>query len=72
MSDFKDRLEQEYTEVATRLVKLEKFTADVTNSSTMDARDWNDLILQREIMRSYVSILESRMFNLDIKYEEIV
>ena len=69
--NFKDRIKQEYIEVATRLSKLEKFTEDVTNSADMDVRDWNDLILQRGIMRSYVSILENRMFNLGIEYEEI-
>jgi len=66
MADFKDRLMVEHAELRDRTEKLSEFCIDFENSTKMDMHDWNILLVQKDIMVSYLGILESRMIKLGI------
>ncbi len=66
MKDFKDRLIEEHGQLCGRLNGLKIFTSDLENSTKMDMHDWNYLLVQKDIMVSYLSILETRMIKLGI------
>jgi len=61
MSDWKSQLQEEHREVCDRVLKLRVFIDDLDNADYMDAIDWNMLCVQRDIMASYLSLLETRM-----------
>jgi len=66
MLNWKERLLEEHNEVRTRTSKLKEFLANYENSVKMDMHDWNFLIVQKDIMVSYLSILETRMIKLEL------
>lgn len=68
---WKDRLAEEYEEVRARQEALSKFLSKVENSVSMDMHDWNLLFVQRDIMVSYVSVLETRMIKSGILPKEV-
>ena len=69
--EWKERLKQEYKEVADREYKLHEFLQTPENSEQMTTQDWNLLCTQRDIMHAYTSILETRMCNNSIEYTEV-
>ena len=66
MKNFEDRLIEEHSGLRSRVNTLKMFISDVENSTKMDMFDWNCLIVQKDIMVSYLSILEARMIKLEI------
>jgi len=66
MRDFEKRLLNEYRETKGRMDKLIGFIDNYENSHDMDMHDWNILTVQRDIMISYVSILELRLIKLGL------
>jgi len=67
MSDWKSRLQEEHKEVNDRTRKLVRFLELLENSNSMDMHDWNSLCVQRDIMISYVGVLDSRMIKLGVE-----
>ena len=55
------RLVVEFREMYARTNKLVQFIKDINSSDKMDMHDWNIITVQRDIMLSYVSILETRL-----------
>ena len=65
--DFKARLVIEYAELKDKTAKLITFLKNYENSSLMEQHHWNIITVQRDIMVSYVSILEMRLIKLDMQ-----
>lgn len=66
-SDFKARLVTEYKEIKEKTNSLKSFLEIYNNSNKMEQHDWNVLTVQRDIMISYVSILEMRLIKLNMQ-----
>jgi len=65
--DFKGRLIVEYKQIKEKTIKLINFINNYENCNKMDIEDWNMLTVQRDIMISYVSILENRLIKLNLQ-----
>ena len=65
--DFKARLVVEYKDLKDKTDKLIAFLNNYENSNLMEQQEWNILTVQRDIMVSYVSILEMRLIKLDMQ-----
>ena len=66
-NDFKARLVIEYKELKTKTNGLITYLLKYENSNNMDQHDWNLLTVQRDIMISYVSVLEMRLIKLNMQ-----
>lgn len=66
-NDFKARLVSEYKELKARKNKLVEFLLKYDNANKMSKQDWNLLTIQRDIMISYVSVLEYRLIELNMQ-----
>ena len=66
-NDFKARLIIEYKELKTKTNGLITYLLKYENSNNMDQHDWNLLTVQRDIMISYVSVLEMRLIKLNMQ-----
>ena len=66
-TDFKARLVIEYKELKNRTNKLIEFLLKYDNSNKMTKQEWNLLTIQRDIMISYVSVLEYRLIELNMQ-----
>jgi len=66
MLDFEKRLLEEHNDLRTKVTKLKYFLNNDENSVKMDIDYWNILIVQKNIMSSYISILECRMMKLGL------
>ena len=66
-NDFKARLVIEYKELKTKTNGLITYLLNYENSNKMEQHDWNLLTVQRDIMISYVSVLEMRLIKLNMQ-----
>ena len=66
-SDFKARLVLEYKQLKEKTNGLINFIKNIENSNNLEQHDWNILTVQRDIMISYVSILEMRLIKLKMQ-----
>ena len=66
-NDFKSRLVLEYKQLKEKTNGLKSFLEIYNNSNKMEQHDWNILTVQRDIMISYVSILEMRLIKLNMQ-----
>ena len=66
-NDFKSRLVLEYKQLKEKTNGLKSFLEIYNNSNKMEQHDWNILTVQRDIMISYVSILEMRLLKLNMQ-----
>ena len=66
MADWKTRLQVEHLELCNRLEPLESYIQNIDNCKDMDKEDWNMLIVQKDAMVVYESVLSARMIKLGI------
>lgn len=66
-TDFKSRLALEYKQLKQKTKSLISFLEVYNNIEKMEQHDWNILTVQRDIMISYLSILEMRLIKLNMQ-----
>ena len=66
-NDFKSRLVLEYKQLKEKIKGLISFLEVYNNTEKMEQHDWNILTVQRDIMISYLSILEARLIKLNMQ-----